>query len=312
MPDLSEIGDPTALRNRYSGRTIFMVEGPGDKNAFESIVGPGFEADLEFQVAPHLSGTGLGGCRAVRDRIRADRSSNPKLYGLLDGEAAAALGAVDDLLTAKDRLFTPADPALDLEGCLFISVHELENLYFGEVDFCGKLADHAPAARLHLQSRQTIAETFETCLGLFVTAAQYKYASADLHFRNLVRGIINTKIFGSGDRAALRPHLEPIITSTGQTTWTGFRARVVEIMLRMRSIAREAGWDRQEHKAWRVRMADGKQLLTKLRETHGGIGDAVEGHLLKALAESNYPTAFRRELFALTGLEPSTSPQQAL
>jgi hypothetical protein len=76
MPSLASLGDGNAVANFYRDRFIFMVEGSGDKNAYERIVGPGYEADLVFQVAPTEKGS--GGCQAVRDRVAEERVNNKK------------------------------------------------------------------------------------------------------------------------------------------------------------------------------------------------------------------------------------------
>lgn len=303
MPSLSEIGDIHGVRYRYSGRTVFLVEGAGDKNAFESLVGPGYEADLEFRIAPTAAGS--GGCRAVRDKVdelRLENLGNSRVFGLLDGEAAAMFDAAEVLLTSDETLFMV--PQYD--GFIFLGAHELENLYFSHADVCSVLASQASAARLHLHPAGMIATTLDACLMRFARASIYKYTSAHFHARQQIRAILNTKIFGSGSWVQIRNFVKQVVTSGGQLQWSDFVTELVRLGRIARSAMRACPGG-AGRRGWLLRFADGKELLSRLRTVHGGIPDRVEGALLLEVCRGTYPSEFRQALFRLAEVTPSTA-----
>jgi hypothetical protein len=301
VPSLLSIGDPQTLRNRYSGRTIFLVEGPGDKNVFQRLLGPGYEADIEFQVAP--AGGGEGGCKAVMERVPEQRGTNPRVFGLLDGEAAASFAAAEALLTTDEILFQlGAHP-----GFIFLGAHELENIYFGHADVCATLADQATAAKLHMHPAHAIASTLESVKMRFTRASVYKYTSAHFHSRQQVRAILNTKIFGSGSWRDNRSLVETAVTSGTALPWSAFVAELVRLGRIARDALRAASTDPARRRAWFMRIADGKEMLSCLRERHGKVPASVEGVLLREVCRGPFPGSFREALFILANVQPSTS-----
>ncbi len=298
MPALSSVGDSTTLQNLYSGRTIFLVEGPGDKNAYERIIGPGFEADVEFKVVP--SGAGQGGCRAIRERVPEERKNNLRVFGLLDGEVAASVGGTTTLLSCKDPLFELNSSP----GLIFLGAHELENLYLGYADVPQAIASHASVARLHLQRPADVASSMNRLLDRYVSGSVFKYASSELHSLGLVRGIINTRIFGSGTRGQIKTQVRASVTSGGGTTWSAFLAKVFAIAKEARQLLSTARAD--ERRRWILRIADGKELLFSLRATHGNVGEAVESRLLDDVCASPFAGEFRTALFAAASVKPTT------
>ena len=301
MPSLLAVGDPQTLRYRYSGRTVFLVEGPGDKNVFQQLVGPGFEADVEFQVAPAKGGE--GGCQAVKNRVPEQRRTNQRVFGLLDGEAAASFDAAATLLTTRDNLFQLAAH----QGFIFLGAHELENLYFCHADVCATLADQATAAKLHLHPPAAIAATLEGLKIRFARASIYKYTSAYFFSRNQVRGILNTKIFGHGSWRDIRTFVETAVTSGGRLPWPSFVAELVKLGRVARTALHTASTSSAGRTEWLMRIADGKEMLTRLREKHGGIPNTVEGVLLREVCRGSYPDSFRNALFRLADVRPSTA-----
>jgi hypothetical protein len=295
MASLSAYGDPSALRNRGSDRTIFLVEGPGDKNTYERIVGPGFEADVEFRIAPTAGGQ--GGCRAVAERVPAERATNPRVWGLVDGEVAASYDAVGDLFQCVDPVFTVAGR----DGFVFLGSHEAENLFFEHTDVCAALADHAPAAKMHLHTAGQVAGTLEILVGRFLAAALFKYASAYFHARGDTRQIISTRVFGSGDCAEALTQVEASVTSGGGTTWQDYLVKVCDLWRDASNIEGRLPDDAAKRR-WRLRVADGKELLMRLCKEHDRSADALEGHLLAKLAETAFATRFRESLFSAAGV----------
>lgn len=299
MPTLSRVGDSHSVRYRYSGRTIFFVEGAGDKNAYERIVGPGFEADLEFVVAP--AGTGQGGCQAVRTRVIAERATSRRVFGLLDGEVSASFDGVDRLLGCSEPLFTL--PGHD--GFVFLGAHELENIYFSYADVCGAVSEHAPAARLHLHPPGEVAATLEVLVNRFARASIYKYASAHFHSLGTMRRILGTRIFGYGSHDEIRTMVTAAVTSGGGTSWHQFATKVVEFG-RMARAALRGGGSRAHRRDWLLRIADGKEMLARLRYVHGQVGESIEGPLLKQVCEGPYPERFRQALFGIAAITRTT------
>ncbi len=299
MPNLLEIGGTDDVRYRYSRRTVVLVEGAGDKNAFEAIVGPGFEADIEFCVASTPGGR--GGCRAVRDRVPEMRQGNPRIFGLLDGEVTSSLAATNTLLNCTQPLFT----LQDFEGLIFLGAHELENLYLEWADVPELLADHSTVARIHINTPEAIAGSLDSLISRFVRASIYKYTSAHFHAAGTMRGILNARIFGEGGYGVIRTTVMAAVTSGGQTTWQAFVAELVTVG-RCARTAFHSMTTEPARRSWLLRIADGKELLFRLRQLHGGISEDVEGALLRSVCRSNYPDLFREALFRLTGTVPTT------
>jgi len=299
MPSLSSIGDTASVRNRYSARTIFLVEGAADKNIYERIVGPGHEADIEFRIAP--AGAGQGGCRAVRDRVPIERVTNKQVFGLVDGEVAASCDAVDSLLTCADPLFTVEGE----DGFIFLGAHEIENLFFEHADVCGTIANNAPAARLHIVTAAAVSTTLDSAIQNFLNGAIFKYASAHFHALGQVRRILSTRIFGTGTCAQITMQVRAAITSGGTTSWSDFLLKVCQLWIKAQALE-AAIQDVGERRSWRLRVADGKELLSHLRTSHGGVPETIEGHLLKQLCEGEYPERFRTALFGIAKVRQTT------
>ena len=300
MPSLARIGDTLTLQNLYGGRTVFMVEGPGDRNVFERVLGPGLEADVEFKVAPN--GAGEGGCRAVRERVREERFANPRVFGLLDGEAAASFDGIAELLACEEPMFTLAGE----DGFLFLAEHELENIYFRHADVCAAVSRQASAARVHLHPPAAVQATLDRVIHRFVGGSLFKYTSAHFHRLGKVRGIIGTRVFGGGTRRQVTDQVRASVTSGGNLGWGEFLAKVAEIKGVARGMLAIAASDEAERRRWLLRIADGKEMLAKLRYDHGSISDAVEGGLIDDVCAGPYPATFRAALIRLAGIVPTT------
>ena len=300
MPSLARIGDTLTLQNLYGGRTVFMVEGPGDKNVFERVLGPGFEADVEFKVA--AAGAGRGGCCGVRDRVRNERVSNGRVFALLDGEAACSFDGIAELFACNEPIFTLAGE----DGFLFLGEHEIENMYFCHADVCAAVSRQASAARVHLHPPAAVQATLDRVLGRFVGGSLFKYASAHFHRLGRVRGIIGTRVFGTGTRREVTVQVKASVTSGGNLGWDEFLAKVAEIKLAARGSLASTAPDEHERRRWMLRIADGKEMLAKLRFDHGGVSDAVEGGLIDDVCAGPYPAMFRETLIRLAGIVPTT------
>jgi hypothetical protein len=299
VPSLASVGDGKAVANYYSDRIIFMVEGSGDKNAYERFLGPSYDADLVFRIAP--TPKGAGGCQAVRDRVAEEREINKKVYGLLDGEAAALLDGTQELYESDEVLFQLPGR----EDLIFLNVHEIENLYFAHADVCSAIANHKPVAKLGTFTPASVLATLDANLDRFLDAAYCKYASAYFYTRDQIGTLINTKIFISHSLREIIKILKAFITSDGKLTWQQFKGKAKELQEAGKSLIAARGYDPSQAKTWKLRISDGKGLLLKMRKDNGEVGDAVEGHLLKEICASGYPALFRDRLFALVNYTPS-------
>jgi hypothetical protein len=123
MPSLRSIGDSVELDNRYIDKCVVYVEGDDDEGLWKFIIGLDVGDRIEFKV-PLSMGSGY---EVVHDRVRKERPGNPKIYGLLDGEAAASFGQIGRLINAADSEIIFELDSPELEGILFLVEHEVEN-----------------------------------------------------------------------------------------------------------------------------------------------------------------------------------------
>jgi hypothetical protein len=284
MPDISSLGDASELINRFNNKYTLYVEGPGDRAAYRMIVGNEFLIDHDFQVPP--SGTGAN---AVLRRVEEERKRNKRVFGFLDGEAAATCGAAIKLVECDDLLFSVDKP--DLDGIIFVAAHEMENLILSYCEVAPTIAIHKPAAQLADDDVASIQNRLETLTSRFLAAAMFKYTS--LHFQN--RGecvhVANTKIFGKdlGLRATLTG-MKEVVTVQLKLDWAAFLHELFAITRAMRQRIAATPPAGLEKTLRHRRLADGKQLLTKVR---GHANSSVEGHLLKVLARTEFAKELR-------------------
>lgn len=299
MPSLASLGDGAAVANFYSDRYIVMVEGSSDKTAYERFVGPDYDADLVFQIAP--TANGVGGCQAVRDRVEEERKNNDKVFGLLDGEAAALLDGTQALFESEEVIF----PLPDHRGLFFLNVHELENLYFAHADVCGAIAHHKAVAKLDTVTAAAVVTSLEANLDRYVGAACCKYASAHFYANDQMPRIISTKIFDDDRIRQIIATLKAMVTSGSSLSWSLFKQKARALRMAGNELMEARGYDAAQAQSWKLRVADGKELLHRLRRLNGKVGEAVEGHLFKDVCSSGYPASFRDRLFALIDYRPA-------
>jgi hypothetical protein len=215
---------------------------------------------------------------------------------------AASYDAATDLFQCKDPIFKLAGK----EGFVFLASHESENLFFEYTDVCTALANHASAAKMHLHTADEVKSTLNVLLERFLEAALYKYASAYFHGRGETRQIISTRIFGAGDINAAMAQVEASVTSGGGVTWAKYLAKYSELS-RDATVSEEALPHDAAKRQWRLRIADGKEMLLKLCKEHDRSADALEGHLLASLADTAFATRFRECLFAAAGIKQTAA-----
>jgi len=294
MPSLASIGDAAAVDNRYADRVIVYVEGDGDQKLFSRIVTSDVRAQLEFKV-PNTAG---GGCRVVMDRVAAERPTNPKVYGLLDGETAAVLGAIDALLDAQPHLFQVANnPAAD--GLIFLSAHELENVVLLHGDVCDLVAKNTALAKMGAVSTADVAKTLRKLAVRFFMAALMKYASVHVGRSVADPVLIPGGHFVDGKRSALsllREMRAKVIAAGGN--WAAYRVEMHRILAQLKAQFGALGLNSDARSRELLRLADGKNLLSGLRQAHGHTPQ--DGLLADALTRPPYAEEFTTQLMALT------------
>ena len=295
MRTLSEIGDSEALALRFVDRIILLVEGPGDVNGFRRLAGPGMLVDFEIK----LPLENQGGCTAVQQRVRKERDANNnlKVFGLLDGEAAAGLGAVTDLLTAEQPMFQTSRP--DHEGLIFLAGHEFENLFFAHVDVCAVLANHCRLSRMDDGEPDRLSDRLLDLTSRFFGAAMFKYTSLDAAVGQYSAKILNTWFFGSEpDLKSILVRAKSEVVRVGGN-WTTFVRQLFALTRVLRAHVATLPSDPAARKARLLRLADGKALLAHLRASVGA-GPEIEGHLMRDLVASGFAPFFRQEVRRLT------------
>ena len=132
MPKLSDIGNSDAVDSVYAARAVVYVEADVDSVVFARIVGMSDAQKVAFK-APRAHG---GGYSAVCAQVGRERGNgNHRVFGLIDGEAAATLGSLCELIAATSAIF----PLPNYDGVFCLAQHELENLMLLHGDICGFL-----------------------------------------------------------------------------------------------------------------------------------------------------------------------------
>ncbi|KQM32523.1 hypothetical protein ASF03_13780 [Rhizobium sp. Leaf68] len=286
MPDIFEVGDTQALLNRYAGKFILYVEGPGDRNAYRQIVGSEFLIDYDFVLPPDNK----TGANSVRKRVTEERLTNRRVFGFLDGEAAAALGIAEALVRSDGIVFRPKDQAMD--GLVFVAAHEIENLILCYSDVAPTIAQHKPMHRLADGEADRIREQLRLLNGRFLAAAMFKYTSLHLQHKGQCVHVANTRIFSddSANLKAILREMKIVVTRHCQLNWRDFANELYSITRALRRHIVATGETSDEKWNRHLRLADGKALLKKVR---GQAGPDVEGHLLAGLAKSEFAEKFR-------------------
>jgi hypothetical protein len=298
MPGFGEIGDPTAVENLYVGKVVVYVEGEADANLYYEIAGSAIRGHLEFRGPP----VGEGGSDAVITRVRAERPANAKVFGLVDGEAAAKVGAVDKLLECTDLFFRLHDP--DFVGILFLGQHELENLLATSGDLPDVILRDLDPLLMGRVTLEEVEGSIKEATRIFFFAALLKYASVTLNHRSRAAGGQGCRTLKSshflgrqGFRVALA-EIRAQVAAEGEVTWGQLRREIRRTHQGFVARLRTAGADVNEISA-KLRVADGKSLLKLLKRTYSPNG-RWESHLATAIGGTDFSETFRDNLLAMT------------
>jgi hypothetical protein len=300
MPHFSEIGDSTAVNNSYSDKIVVYVEAADDATAFYGITGHSIREYLEF-LEPREIGRGA---EPVIAQVRADRPTNPKVFGLVDGEVAASFDGTDQLIDCTDHFFQIDRP--ELAGVVFLAEYEMENILmlYGEFPELMrrdvKLRDFDSLALEEAQAR--IAKVAQ----LFFLAALLKFASITFRHRAIQQGQAGCRTIDSGRFQRPAKPLEILgeirqdVENEALISWTELKAEVRRSHHRLRNRLMDSGADRAGMQRERLRLADGKAVLTRLRADHSQHGH-WDGHLLSSIGGTPFSALFRDQLLAITG-----------
>lgn len=294
MPRLSTIADVEELDNLYADKCIVYVEGDEDQKVWERIVGTDLADRLEFKV-PLQAGSGSD---VVWRRVRDERPKNPKIFGLLDGEAAAVFGQIENLVNCAEPIFVINGSAY--EGILFIAGHELENILIGYSDLT-TFAIHNVALR-ELGQRDAI-EVHKQLISFarrFFIAALFKYTSAHMRAEGIGSEIVDVDRFLSEESIldVIRA-MKSVVKTKGEIPPEAFMKQLLKIARLLKTRVERERMTRELKDGHLIRLADGKGLMKTIKR-RWRMPSTAEGHLLDRVRQSPFAREFRQQLIALT------------
>lgn len=291
MPNLLSILDSEALENRYIDKFVVYVEGDDDEKVWTKVVGNDCRDRIEFRV-PAQGGCGF---EIVIARVQKERPQNPKVFGLVDGEAVASRGCVDLLLLCQDSLFSCENP--DLDGILFISDHELENLLLRHSKLSHFIAHDVAIREFGTRSEEYIENAILSLARRYFLAALFKYVSAEFKHRNCSCVLLDVQRFRSeASTLQVITELRKLLDAQPSIDRAEFMNRLFEISGQVRLKVRQEGSSSQSKLQNLIRLADGKKLMVAIQVLFK-IKNNWQGHLIGQFLLSAYAQNFREELF---------------
>lgn len=289
MPKLSEIGNSDAVDSVYATRAIVYVEAEVDSDVFARIVGMSGAQIVDFK-APLSGGSGYIAVCAQVDHER--RSGNKRVFGLIDGEAAASLGSLRELIAASAAIF----PLSNHDSIFCLADHELENLMLLYGDVCGFLVKDVVLTKLSSRDAIEVEKTLRELTRRFFFAAVLKYAALHLryegkHYRPVNVGRFQDK---TATTKSIRIALKKEIVDSGMD-WDVFRRQVLEIICTLRRRFHDENLSAEKRSFHLLRLADGKGLMYRLRSEYNA-SRRMDGHLVDKLVSSNYAGVLREEI----------------
>jgi len=300
MPRFSDIGDTTAVDHRYADKVIIYVEDDNDARDYFFITGEEVREYLEF-TAPERGGSGAG---PVIERVRTEREKNPRVFGLLDGEAAALFGAVDALLQCTDILFRL--DGHDRDGLIFLGQHERENLLLLYGDLYDLIKRDVMPGDIGRRSTVEIHSFIAPVTRRFYRAALLKYASLTLNHAAKKSGAnagcstIDSRRFNNPNgMAAILEQIKERVIEEGFVTWEELMEEVSRTCTLVRTRFRTENLNAEARHGERLRLADGRSVLNRLRSNYSPTG-RWEAQLLDGVVKSGFGESFLYRLRELT------------
>lgn len=299
MPRFSEIGDSVTVDNRYAGKVIVYVEDEVDASVFYAITGNDIRQYLEF----HAARVGGSGANSVIEQVRAERPSNPKVFGLIDGEAAAALGAVDALLCCGEPFFQIGEPGFD--GLIFLAQHEMENLLLLHGDLAGVIERDVELREFGRLNRAEVETRIEKAAQLFFWAALLKYASMTHRHRaqtcrkDACGTIQPGRLLAPKSTTEVLAEIKKDVRDEGLVSWKDLATEVRRTYRLVRARFKNKVPRTKARNLERLRLADGKGVLASLKHRHSPRA-RWESQLLHSVIQSSSGKPFRARLLTLT------------
>lgn len=299
MPRLGSYRDNDELDNAIADKIIVYVEGPDDESFFRALAGPNIADRLEFKIPE--TGTGY---HEVKKRVTELRPDNPKVHGLLDGEAAVSFGQSEAFLTAADNLFRV--DLVDFDGLLFLPHYELENILIRHAKLARFIVNNVPVGQLGTRKIEEVQRTLHEFVPRFYLFSLIKFAMIKMHRPDRpCKGIgaIGGRFLdkNAGWASIMRNDVQPKISE--QVEWDEFLAELKKLgqEAHERNVAR--GLDTAGKLDESLRIADGKLMLKHVKSRYGGDG-RWDGHLHDNLVNSGYGERFNIALLAATQRVP--------
>lgn len=292
MPKLSSYVDPAELDNSASDKVVVYVEGTDDLAFFSDLIGPNLADRLEFKV-PEEKGSGY---LMVKARVALERGGNDKIHGLLDGEAAVALGGFGAFLDGGDVLFRIG--ADNSEGLIFLSENELENIVLCHANVPEFLSAHVPFAAIGSRPVQVLERELLTLTKRFYLLALLKFTAGHFHRAGTpcgaidkYEGLFDNKHKGVGH---ILRFIKPKIVEAG-IEWSVFMAAARQFAHGVTGHFEQRQFDEETRRKHVLRMSDGKNLLRRIRGEYNGTAH-WEGQLHRRLKNLGYADLFRSAL----------------
>ena len=293
MRRLGSVLDTDELLNLSAARAIVYVEGQSDEAFFTVLAGPDIMEKLEFKVP-----SAGGGYINVRDRVREERDrGNDRVHGLLDGESSAALGYVERFIDSRAILFDSGNRPVD--GLMFLSESELENIVLCHAGVAEFLTHHVGFAGVGKADLQGYVDEIRELARRFYVLAIMRYVAAEFHNGGTsckqvdrLAGRFQTKDGVLG----IIFHMKAELIGEG-IAWPAFLNRVLSLMRRARAGFEDDGSLPSPKDRNVLRLADGKEMLKRIRSTYNG-SVAWEG--TERLRTAPYSGEFRETLLAAT------------
>ena len=297
MPSLRSIGDSAELDNRYIDKCVVYVEGDDDEGLWRFIVGVDVGDRIEFKVPLTLG----SGHEVVYDRVRIERPRNPKIYGLLDGEAAASFGQVGRLINATDAEIVFELDTPELEGILFLVDHEIENVILRHSNLTGYIQNHV--TKIKSLGSRNVTEIDDQLLSLarrFFIAALFKYASAHLKATGAGCGVLNVDRFRApGSVLAVVRAMKQLVQAEGAVNPSAFMREVFAIARLLRSRVQTETMSAQKKGEHIFRLAEGKGFQACVHRNFK-LQHTCDAHLAERLKTSPYAAKFKEAILAAT------------
>lgn len=289
MPKLSEIGNSDAVDSVYAARAIVYVEADVDSNVFARIVGMSGAQIVDFK-APLSGGSGYV---AVCTQVDHERGNgNDRVFGLIDGEAAASLGSLCELIAANTAIF----PLSNHDSVFCLADHELENLMLLYGDVCGFLVKDVELTKLSSRNPVEVERTLRGLTRRFFSAAILKYAALHLRYKGKRYRPVDVGRFHdmAATTKSIRTALKKEVIDAGMD-WEIFYDQVIAIVCALRQRFHNENLSREKRSFHLLRLSDGKGLMNRLRSEFNA-SRRMDGHLVDNLVRSNYADVLREEI----------------